>query len=307
MLRPARRSGASASRSSATVRRVFMARGVSRVCAPASSRVWSTSASNRSSSSGAASATARRCAVTVASSPRAIGPVSACSGPCAATFSTVCAHERQQQPPRLGGLEPRPGGDPLGGRLEGDQEVGGDRGGRVVGGAALVVDLERRHAERARELDGEGERLRRRAGDRAAGAGEGVGVATGEGLERVQAERGPAGRRESAERGGAAGVADERCGAGHGRGGRLRSPRRGRTAGSRRSGAAPRRGRAGPRRRPRPRAARGTGACPGDRLRRRPPGRRGDCLCSRASFGRSTPHFGWVAADMHKDTVVPGP
>ena len=185
--------------------------------------------------------------VTVASSPRAIGPVSAALGPVRRDVLDRLPHERQQQPPRLGGLEPGAGGDPLGGRLEGDQEVGGDRGGRVVGGAALVVDLERpscrararaRRRRRAPPAWSRRSRSRRRRRRRT--------LAAGEGLERVQAERGAAGRRERGERGGAAGVADERGGAGHGRGGRRRSPRRGRTARSRRSRAAPRRGPSGP-------------------------------------------------------------
>ena len=153
MLRPARRSGASASRSSATVRTVLMR--PRRRPAPA---CGATSSSKRSSSSGATSATARRWAATVASSPRATGPVSARSGPSSARLSTRAAQQRHEQPPGLVRLQARAGGDPLGRRLERDQEVGGHRRGGVVGGAALVVDLERRHAQHAREIGGEGER-----------------------------------------------------------------------------------------------------------------------------------------------------
>ena len=116
-----------------------------------------------STSSGAASSTAARCAATVASSPRATGPVSAASGPSSAMFSTVWrtsgassaraslaarARRRRRSSP------PRP---------ERDEEVRGHRRGGVVGGAALVVDLEGRHAEPLGEPGGEGERLGRRS------------------------------------------------------------------------------------------------------------------------------------------------
>ena len=57
-------------------------------------------------------------AATVRSSPRATGPVSARSGPSSAQFSTVRAHQRGQQLPRLAGLEPGAGGHALGGVLE---------------------------------------------------------------------------------------------------------------------------------------------------------------------------------------------
>ena len=138
----------------------------------ASARVCSTSSSKRASSSGAASATARRWAATVASSPRAIGPVSASLGPELGEVVDRAAQQRHEQLPGLVRLEARAGGDPLGRRLEGDQEVGGHRGRGVVGGAALVVDLERRHPEHARETGGEGERLGRGPRDRTAGARE---------------------------------------------------------------------------------------------------------------------------------------
>ena len=167
-------------------------------------------------------ATASRCEATVASSPRATGPVSARSGPASLHCSTVRAHERREQGPCLARLEPGAAGHPLGGRFERDKEVRGDRRGRVVGGASVLGDLEGRHPEVVRERAREAERLRRVAGDGAAGPRERLGAAAlGEGLERVQAE--PAGCRgglERRERGGAAGVADERGRPAHRRGGR---------------------------------------------------------------------------------------
>ena len=73
------------------------------------------------------------------------------------------------------------------GLLEGDQEVGGDRRGGVVGGARLVVDRERPHPEPVGQLGRELQRRRRGAGDRAGRAGE-VGVAVGDRLQRVERE-----------------------------------------------------------------------------------------------------------------------
>src|SRR5207248_798737 len=63
----------------------------------ASSRVLATMASKSSSSSGRAAATAARCLATVASSPRATGPVRARWGPSSTQFSTV---ERTSGPSR---------------------------------------------------------------------------------------------------------------------------------------------------------------------------------------------------------------
>jgi hypothetical protein len=74
---------------------------------------------------GRRSATASRWRSTVASSPRAIGPVSACSAPRRAQLSTVwrtSGTSSSRSPPR----------QPLGGRLERDQEVRGHRRGGVV-------------------------------------------------------------------------------------------------------------------------------------------------------------------------------
>ncbi len=86
-MRPSRRSGASTARRSATVRTVLM-RAPPRA-GRRRSRVAAASASNRSSRSGVRSATASRWRATVASSPRAIGPVSARRAPCAAQFSSA--------------------------------------------------------------------------------------------------------------------------------------------------------------------------------------------------------------------------
>ena len=64
----------------------------------------------------------------------------------------------------------------LGGRLlERDEEVGGDRGGGMVGGAGLLGDLERAHAEPLGQPGREGERGRGRARDGTWSAGQ-VGV-----------------------------------------------------------------------------------------------------------------------------------
>ena len=87
-------------------------------------------------SSGRRSATASRWRATVASSPRATGPVSARSGPRAAQFSTVA---RTSGTSTLA-VRPGGGGEALGRRLERDEEVRGDRGGGVVGGAVLGGD-----------------------------------------------------------------------------------------------------------------------------------------------------------------------
>ena len=56
--------------------------------------------------------------------------------------------------------------------LERDQEVGGDRGGGVVGGALLFGDLEGAHPEPLGQRPGERQRLGVGAADRAGGAGQ---------------------------------------------------------------------------------------------------------------------------------------
>ena len=174
-VRPARRSGASAARSSATVRTVFMPRTVARApgCARRARR-------RAASSSGAASAIASRWRGHRGLVAARDGPGERRSGPSAAQFSTVRRTSGSEQRARVVGLEPGAGGDPLGRRLERDQEVRGDRGGGVVGGAGLVVDLERRpcRAPRARSA-AKRERLGRRAGDGTAGAGEASGPSPG--------------------------------------------------------------------------------------------------------------------------------
>ena len=82
----------------------------------------------------------------VASSPRATGPVRACSAPVGRPVLERGAGERDEQ---LAG-DAGGGGEPLGGALERDEEVGGDRGGGVVGGAVVVGDLDRAHLQSAR-------------------------------------------------------------------------------------------------------------------------------------------------------------
>ena len=82
------------------------------------------SASNSSSSSGARSASASRWRATVASSPRAIGPVRARCGAGGGPVLDGRANERHQRLTRDAGA----GGDALGGVLERDEEVRGDRG-----------------------------------------------------------------------------------------------------------------------------------------------------------------------------------
>ena len=160
---------------------------------------------------------------------RARGRARPSSRPCGARAGPAARGPRR-------GRGPAPPATRSAAACERDQEVGGDRGGGVVGGAAGVVDLERAHAQRraasrcaSASASGVG------AGHRAARAREGLGaLAAGEGLERVQPEGLGAGRGERRERRGAAGVADERRGAGHGGGGRRRSRRRARRAATRR-------------------------------------------------------------------------
>ena len=215
-------------------------------------------------------------ASTVSSSPRAIGPVRARSGPSAAQFSTVARTSGTSAAAVDAGAR----GEPLGGGLERDEEVRGDRGGGVVGGAVLVGDVDRREAEVERELVGD---RRGRAGVRAGDRG----------ARRPRACDGPVGRDrhqrvqreglvrgEHVERRGAGAVADERPSA---RGSiaaaavgdlavrartaaRRQRPdiaRRGRAVRRRRSplraGRRPARGRVGPRRRSRSAGAQGLG------------------------------------------------
>ena len=84
-------------------------------------------------SSGARRRSASRWRSTVASSPRAIGPVSA-SAPRSAQFAAVRRTSGAEQ--LAGVLDAGPRQQLRRGLLERDQEVGGDRGGRVVGGPA---------------------------------------------------------------------------------------------------------------------------------------------------------------------------
>ena len=114
--------------------------GADRPHAAASTRDAATRASNVSSRSGARSSIAARWRAIVASSPRATGPVSACSAPVRGPVLERGAGERDEQ---LAG-DAGGGGEPLGRALERDEEVGGDRGGGVVGGAVLVGDLDGR-------------------------------------------------------------------------------------------------------------------------------------------------------------------
>src|SRR5918999_1489038 len=83
------------------------------------------------------------------------------------------AHERREQGAGLVRGKTGAGGDPLRGSEQRDGEVGGDGRRRVIGGAALVVDLEGGHAEQRGESDGEVERRGGGAGDGAARSGEG--------------------------------------------------------------------------------------------------------------------------------------
>ena len=110
------------------------------------SRVAAASASNSGSRSGARSATAARWRATVASSPRAIGPVSASLGAQPRPVLDRGAHQRREQR----AVDARGGGEPLRRALERDEEVRGDRGRRVVGGAVVVGDRAWRACRAAR-------------------------------------------------------------------------------------------------------------------------------------------------------------
>ena len=148
---------ASAARSSATVRIVLMPAARR---PRASARRVGERVEERRAGRASRSATAARWRATVASSPRAIGPVSARCGAAARPSSRRVARTSGTSSCAVdaGGR-----GEALGGALERDEEVRGDRGGGVVGGAVLVGDLDRAHAERAR-------RARVAAAQRARGA-----------------------------------------------------------------------------------------------------------------------------------------
>ena len=111
-----------------------------------------------SASSGATSSIASRCRWTVTSSPRAIGPVSA-PDPCSAQLAAVRSTNGASSSPAV--LDPGRGEQVLGAGLERDQEVGGDGGGGVVGGARVLGHLEGGHLADLGELPGQGERGRR--------------------------------------------------------------------------------------------------------------------------------------------------
>ena len=147
MERPARRSGHSAARRSATVRTTFTP-------APpaASARVGATISSKSASSSGAAVGHGRALRLhggLVSAGHRAgRGPLRAERAP----VLHGAAHQREQEGAGLARLQARPGGHPLGGGLEGDQEVRGHRCGGVVGRTALVGDHEGAHAQPAGQI-----------------------------------------------------------------------------------------------------------------------------------------------------------
>ena len=159
-------------------------------------------------------------------------------------------------------------GQALGGGLERDEEVRGDRGGGVVGGAVLVGDVERAACPSARgERAGGGQRARRWRRRRRSRRRRTSAPAAGDGHQRVQA-RTPRGAPSDVEPGGARAVADERGrGATAARRPRRRSRRPGRRAARRRrrrpSRAAAERARR--RRRPASRSAAAERACRGAR------------------------------------------
>ena len=130
--------------------------------------VRSTSASKRGRSWGEAAEIACRCAVDGVLVPAGDRTGERRLGPERDPVLHRRAHERREQAARLRRLEAGVARDLLGHRLERDQEVRRHRRGGVVGGALVVRQLERDHAEplgdRARRL----ERLGRRARDRAA-------------------------------------------------------------------------------------------------------------------------------------------
>ncbi len=167
-----------------------------RTCA--SSRVASASASQRGSSSGARSATAARWRATVASSPRAIGP-----GERAPRRGGPVLDRGADERDEGGAVDARGRGEPLGGGLEGDEEVRGERGGGVVGGAVLVGDVDGRIPRRPASVGGGAapaawsrrpRRRRRRVGVRAGERHqrvEGEALVAGEGVEARRAREWP--------------------------------------------------------------------------------------------------------------------
>ena len=148
MRRPARRSRAISSRSSATVRTVLM---------PATSRrrqrarALDELVEERRAARAPSRSTAARCASTVGSSPRATGPGERrARGPSAAKFSTVWRTSGSEQRARVLAARARRRRRSPPRRLQRHEEVRRHRRGGVVGGAALVVDLEGPHARAAR-------------------------------------------------------------------------------------------------------------------------------------------------------------
>ena len=169
-MRPARRGPASAARSSATVRIVLMRRPPGDRSRRRPAPAWpSTSASNSGSRSAARSAIAARWrgdGRLVAAGDR---PGERPLGPERGPVLDRRPHERDEQL----AVDAGGAGEPLGGRLERDEEVRRDRGGGVVGGAVVVGDLDRPQPERGRELARRASSARGvLPGDRRAGAGE---------------------------------------------------------------------------------------------------------------------------------------
>ena len=154
-------------------------------------------------------ASASRWRSTVASSPRAIGPVSA-SAPRSAQFAAV-RRTSGASSSRASSIPIRV--EQLGGRLlERDEEVGGDRGGGVVGGAPLLGHLEGAHPEALGELARRGGGPPALEPETAHGApvrsAPPSGIVCSGWREKASAPRSRA-RRQGVERGGAADVADE--------------------------------------------------------------------------------------------------
>ena len=149
----------------------------------------STIASNRPSSSGAVSATAARWEATVSSSPRATGPVSARSGPSSAQFSTVLRTSGASSVRAWSAGSPAPAAICSAAASSVTRKLDADRRGGVVGGAAVVGQLERHHAQAQGQLARHVQRApgssRPSRSPRPAG---GAGLVAGERLERVEAE-----------------------------------------------------------------------------------------------------------------------
>ena len=287
IVRPPRRSGASAARSSATVRTVFIAGDPVRREARGSR---STSASNSGEQlrGGVGDRVAlaldgRLVAARDRAGERALGPERD-------PVLDGRAHERGEQLARLARARARRRGHLLRRRLDRHQEVGGDRGRGVVGGALVVGELERVACRGARASRvGGGERARRRARRWHSRTPAKRAAAGGEGLERVEAERvGAAARRlERGQRRGAARVADERRAPGGDGRGRRRSRRRARRAGRRRPAGGAAAAERARRPRSRRRAARARAPCRGG-LGRRAAIRRGRRAGVVAAWSRSS-------------------